>query len=69
MKDGTLFGADDGGLWRVFAPPVWRLDLWCWFLLTGIEKARLVVDGRHVCVVRDPRRLPNVPLQKRTVRQ
>jgi hypothetical protein len=65
VRDGTLFGADDGSLWRAFAPPWWRFDRWAWFAFVRQDKALLTVEGKRVFAIRDPRILNSVPVLPR----
>jgi hypothetical protein len=65
VRDGTLFGADDGSLWRAFSPPRWRIDRWLWFLFVKQDKAVLTVAGERVFAIRDLRILDRVPVLPR----
>lgn len=71
-----LVGTTDGNLFRIFAPPWWRIDRWArWYFAFAAERfgkkrerpARgfVVIDGVRVRVISDAMVLQNVPRRVR----
>jgi hypothetical protein len=70
IRNGMMVGDHhEGRLWRVFAPPWWRVDLWIGWLLTPRLRGRMVFLVRsnggfeqiRPLVIEADQTLPNVP--------